>query len=174
MKRSALVAAGTAVGVTAVVSYHAATPSRGVGLASASTAASKSASSGSTTTGSGSTQSAGGASSATSAAQSSTTSGSTTRSSTPTTRSALGEAVSFQYGELQVKVTEHGGRITNVSIARFDIADTHSESIDQYAVPRLRAEVLSGQSAHIDGVSGASYTSQAYAQSVQSALDKLA
>jgi uncharacterized protein with FMN-binding domain len=71
-------------------------------------------------------------------------------------------------------VSEHAGRITNVSIARFDISDAHSESIDEYAVPRLRQEVISAQSAHIDGVSGASYTSQAYEQSVQSALDKLA
>ena len=43
----------------------------------------------------------------------------------------------------------------------------------EQAIPQLRQEVLSAQSAHIDGVSGASFTSQAYVQSLQSALDQL-
>jgi uncharacterized protein with FMN-binding domain len=162
MKRSALVAAGTAVGVTAVVSYHAATPSTGASLASAPAATT------------GSTATAKTATAKTTKAQTTSTSTTTTSSTDSGSRSAVGEAVSFQYGELQVKVSEHAGRITNVSIVRFDISDPHSESIDEYAVPRLRREVISAQSAHIDGVSGASYTSQAYEQSVQSALDKLA
>lgn len=182
MKRSVLVAAGTAVGVTAVVSYHAATPSTSASLAAST--------SGSTSSSAAKSRSAAKRASAdrsrsaaksASAAKSSTTSSSTTTTSSTSstasvsgTRSAVGEAVSFQYGELQVKVSEHAGRITNVSIARFDISDPHSESIDAYAVPRLRQEVISAQSAHIDGISGASYTSQAYEQSVQSALDKLA
>lgn len=172
MKRSVLVAAGTAVGVTAVVSYHATTPSTGASLAS-SGSASKTRSS---PTASGSGAAPHSVSAAKTATSSTTTTSSTrsTSSNRSATRSAVGEAVSFQYGELQVKVTEHAGRITNVSIARFDISDPHSESIDEYAVPRLRQEVISAQSAHIDGVSGASYTSQAYEQSVQSALDKLA
>jgi uncharacterized protein with FMN-binding domain len=86
----------------------------------------------------------------------------------------VGQAVSYPYGDLRVKVTEHHGRITDVSIVSFSVPEAQSQSIDQFAVPRLRTEVLSAQSAHIDGVSGASYTSQAYAQSVQSALDRLA
>lgn len=176
MKRSVLVAAGTAVGVTAVVSYHATSPSTGAGLVPSS-AASKTRSAPTASGSSGTSHSPAGATATTSSTTSSsatTTSSSSTASSSSGTRSAVGEAVSFQYGELQVKVTEHAGRITNVSIARFDISDPHSQSIDEYAVPRLRQEVISAQSAHIDGISGASYTSQAYGQSVQSALDKLA
>jgi uncharacterized protein with FMN-binding domain len=181
MKRSVLVAAGTAVGVTAVVSYHAASPSTGASLVPSS-AASKTRSDARASGSSGTSHAAAGATATTSSAttSSTTSSSATTTSSRSTasrssgTRSAVGEAVSFQYGELEVKVTEHAGRITNVSIARFDITDPHSESIDEYAVPRLRQEVISAQSAHIDGISGASYTSQAYEQSVQSALDKLA
>ena len=156
MKRSVLVAAGTAVGVTAVVSYHATSPSTGAGLAASASKATTT----STTT--------------TSTTSSSPTPESSTGSRSSGTRSAVGESASFQYGELQVKVSEQAGRITNVSIVGFSIADQHSESIDEYAVPRLRQEVISAQSAHIDGVSGASYTSRAYEQSVQSALDKLA
>jgi uncharacterized protein with FMN-binding domain len=177
MKRSILVTAGTAVGVTAVVSYHATTASTGASLA-ASASGSKTPSAGAASASGGASHRASGAAAKTGSTTSSSTT--TTRSTSSTsasgsgTRSAVGEAVSFQYGELQVKVSEHAGRITNVSIARFDISDPHSESIDEYAVPRLRQEVISAQSAHIDGVSGASYTSQAYEQSVQSALDKLA
>lgn len=176
MKRSVLVAAGTAVGVTAVVSYHAASPSTDASLVPSS-AASKTRSDAPASGSSGTSHAAAGATATTSSTTSSsatTTSSRSTASRSSGTRSAVGEAVSFQYGELEVKVTEHAGRITNVSIARFDITDPHSESIDEYAVPRLRQEVISAQSAHIDGISGASYTSQAYEQSVQSALDKLA
>jgi uncharacterized protein with FMN-binding domain len=74
---------------------------------------------------------------------------------------------------VQVKVTERAGKITKVSIASFEVNDPRSESIDEFAVPQLERQVVAAQSAHIDGVSGASYTSQAYEQSVQSALDKL-
>ena len=66
-----------------------------------------------------------------------------------------------------------GSRITDVSVAKLDVYDPRSESIDQYAIPELRSEALSAQSANIDGVSGASYTSAAYEQSLQSAIDKL-
>ena len=45
--------------------------------------------------------------------------------------------------------------------------------IDDAAIPQLRAQVLSADSANIDGVSGATFTSQAYAAAVQSALDQL-
>ena len=54
------------------------------------------------------------------------------------------------------------------------VNDPHSQSIDQVAIPELRQEAIAAQSAKIDGVSGASYTSAAYEQSLQSALDKLA
>jgi uncharacterized protein with FMN-binding domain len=46
-----------------------------------------------------------------------------------------------------------------------------SAEISQYASPRLHDEVLQAQSAQIDSLSGATYTSDSYAQSVQSALD---
>jgi uncharacterized protein with FMN-binding domain len=90
------------------------------------------------------------------------------------TRSATGQDVSFRYGDLEVKVTRVGTRITDVSVVRADVSDPHSQSIDQVAIPELRQEAISAQSARIDGVSGASYTSAAYEQSLQSALDKLA
>jgi uncharacterized protein with FMN-binding domain len=166
MKRSILVAAGTAAGVTAVVSYHAAAPSSEATLAASAAPA--------TTTAAATTTPSAAATTTTATTTSTTTTSRSTSSTASATRSAVGEAVGFQYGDLQVKVTERGGRITNVSIVSFQISDPRSESIDEYAVPQLREQVISAQSAHIDGVSGASYTSSAYEQSVQSALDKLA
>lgn len=104
--------------------------------------------------------------------KSSTTAVRTTASSGQT-RSATGEDVSFRYGDLQLKVTVSGKRVTDVSVVQANPNDPRSQSIDQDALPQLRDQALSAQSARIDGVSGASYTSQAYEQSLQSALDKL-
>jgi uncharacterized protein with FMN-binding domain len=72
-----------------------------------------------------------------------------------------------------VTVTDTGGRITDVAMSSLSETDTRSVMIDDSAIPLLRQQVLSVQSANIDGVSGATFTSQAYAQSVQSALDQL-
>jgi uncharacterized protein with FMN-binding domain len=74
---------------------------------------------------------------------------------------------------LSVKVTVRGGRITEVSTAKLQTAEQYSQTLAQQVIPLLRNEVLSAQSAHINGISGATYTSEAYAYSVQSALDVL-
>ncbi len=66
-----------------------------------------------------------------------------------------------------------GSRVTNIHLVQLNVTDSHSQEIDQQAVPELRQEAISAGSAKIDGVSGASYTSQAYEQSLQSAIDKL-
>ena len=58
-------------------------------------------------------------------------------------------------------------------MASLNETDPRSVHIDDEAIPQLRQQVLAAQSASIDGVSGATFTSQAYAQSVQSALDQL-
>lgn len=77
-----------------------------------------------------------------------------------------------QYGIVQVKVTVAGGKITNVSFAQLTAFDPRSQQINSYAAPILLRETLSAQSAQVDSVSGASYTSAGYVQSLQSALDK--
>jgi uncharacterized protein with FMN-binding domain len=90
-----------------------------------------------------------------------------------TVRSALGTQVQFGYGVLDVKVTVTGTRITDVSVPALQVIDPTSQQICDQVFPMLRSEVLSAQSATIDGVSGATYTSASYARSLQSALDKL-
>jgi uncharacterized protein with FMN-binding domain len=77
------------------------------------------------------------------------------------------------YGIVQVRVTVSAGRITNVTAVQLSAPDVHSQEINAQAEPLLRSEVTSAQSAQIDGVSGATYTSQGYEASLQSALDKL-
>jgi uncharacterized protein with FMN-binding domain len=171
MKRSPIVLAGTAVGLAGVFAYNTSASPAVVG-ASAGTTAAQSAS----TTASSATATATTASSTTPAASTSTSKSttSTAAKSASRTRSATGQDVSFRYGDLEVKVTKVGTRITDVSVVAGNANDPHSQSIDQVALPELRQEALSAQSAKIDGVSGASYTSAAYDQSLQSALDKLA
>jgi hypothetical protein len=88
-------------------------------------------------------------------------------------RSATGAVVPYGYGELSVTVTVHGGQITAVSVPLLRTAEPYSQQLAQQVIPMLRSEVLAARSAQIHGVSGATYTSQAYAQSIQSALDKL-
>jgi uncharacterized protein with FMN-binding domain len=77
-----------------------------------------------------------------------------------------------QFGDTQVKVTIAGGRITDVQAVQLPFDRPRSAEISQYASPRLHDEVLQAQTAQIDSLSGATYTSDAYAQSVQSALDQ--
>jgi len=75
---------------------------------------------------------------------------------------------------LSVSVTVSGKKITKVGIASLDDGGNfRSQSIDQQSIPILEQQVLQAQSANIQGVSGASYTSAGFAQSLQSALSKL-
>jgi hypothetical protein len=63
-------------------------------------------------------------------------------------------------------------RITDVSVPVIQTAQQSSRHLASQVIPTLRSEVLSGQTAGIDAVSGATYTSQAYATSLQAPLDK--
>ncbi|MDA8266935.1 MAG: FMN-binding protein [Actinomycetota bacterium] len=91
---------------------------------------------------------------------------------TPTTTKLTGKVEQFGYGQLAVTVTLTGTRITDVAVSSLQVIDPTSQYIEQQAVPYLKREVLQAQSANIQGVSGASYTAQAYALSLQSALAK--
>jgi uncharacterized protein with FMN-binding domain len=92
---------------------------------------------------------------------------------TATTQSALGATITTRYGPVQVKVTVTASRITDVTAVKLPSQDAHSRSIAAYAAPKLRQEAITAGSARIDVVSGATYTSDGYAQSLQSALESL-
>lgn len=87
-------------------------------------------------------------------------------------RTVTGDAIQTPYGVVQVKITLSGSKITNARFAQLTANDGRSAQINSQAAPILLQQTLSAQSGQIDGVSGASYTSQGYYQSLQSALDK--
>ncbi|MFE9097673.1 FMN-binding protein [Streptomyces sp. NPDC007264] len=103
---------------------------------------------------------------------SSTPSAPKTTSAAPTTRSVTGSTVQTKYGPVQVRITLTGGRITGATAVQSPSSPARSQEISSMAVPKLNQETLAAQSANIDSVSGASYTSQGYKQSLQSALDR--
>jgi len=89
------------------------------------------------------------------------------------TKSISGAVVQTPYGPIQVSVTFTDHTITAVKELRAPNDHRRSVEINNYAEPILAHEVMASQSSNIDTVSGATYTSEGYALSVQSAIDKL-
>ena len=87
------------------------------------------------------------------------------------TRTVTGTVANTTYGPMQVQVTLAGTKITKVTVLQQTDDGAESDQIDANAIPQLTSETLAAQSANIDAVSGASYTSSGYIQSLQSALD---
>ena len=85
-----------------------------------------------------------------------------------------GPVEQIPFGNVQVQVTVQGGKVVDVQALQLPTAHARSQQIGQYASPILRQEALQAQSAQINLVSGATYTSEAYAQSLQGALDQAA
>jgi len=86
-------------------------------------------------------------------------------------RAVTGRVASTVYGPVQVQVVLKGRKIVGVNILQRPDATELDIQIGQYALPRLIAETLTAQSARIDTVSGATYTSGGYINSLQNALD---
>ena len=87
------------------------------------------------------------------------------------TRTVTGEVAKTQYGPVQVRLTVSGGKITKAEAVQAPKGGL-SDQKTAMAVPKLNQEAVAAQSAQIDAVSGATYTSGGYKQSLQSALDK--
>jgi uncharacterized protein with FMN-binding domain len=85
-----------------------------------------------------------------------------------------GSTVQTRFGPVQVQVTIAGGKIAEITALQLPFDRQRSAEISQIVEPMLRSEALTAQSAQIDLISGATYTSDAYAQSLQSALDQAA
>lgn len=174
MRRAPIVITATVLGTAGVLLFK---PFDTASVASTSALGSSgAASSGSTGTGaSSSTGAAGGSSSGTSStpnATSTPSSGSSASGSSASSGSYTGAAETTRFGTTQVKVTLAGGKITEVQTVQLNQNDPRSYAISTTAAPMLRTEVLSKQSAAVDTISGATYTSLAYEASLQSALDK--
>jgi uncharacterized protein with FMN-binding domain len=87
------------------------------------------------------------------------------------TRTVTGDSVQTRWGPVQVRITLKSGRLTEVTAVVYPTENPRDQEINSFALPRLRSEALQAQSADIDTVSGATYTSDGYRQSLQSALD---
>ncbi|MEV8213599.1 FMN-binding protein [Leifsonia sp. NPDC077715] len=149
----------------------------GVGEQVAAAPAAASTTSGSTTsgsTGSGSSSDTGSSSTSSGddSSASSTPSPSASASTSTGTTTVTGDAVDTRYGPVQVKVTFSGTTITAVDTVQSPSGNGRDIEINDQALPILQQEALSSQSANIDTVSGATYTSEGYIQSLQSAIDK--
>jgi uncharacterized protein with FMN-binding domain len=162
MRRAVILIVATVAGLVGVLSFHT-RPTRLALGALPGAPATRSAPAASPTAGSSSTQSPG-----------ASPPPSPTTTNPAAVRSATGEAVNYNYGILSVAVTVSGRRITKVGIASLDDGGNfRSQSIDQQSIPILEQQAMQAQSANIQGVSGASYTSAGFDQSLQSALGKL-
>ncbi|MDX3381611.1 FMN-binding protein [Streptomyces niveiscabiei] len=82
-----------------------------------------------------------------------------------------GDAAQTQYGDVQVRITVAGGKVTKAEAVKAPTGGTSTQKTEQ-SVPKLNSEALAKQSADIDTVSGATYTSEGYKKSLQSALDQ--
>ena len=154
MKRVILAIVSTVASLVLVLSFKTHSPS------AAATPPAAVSSTGTSTGTSGSTS--GGASS----------SSSTTKQSTSTTKTYTGDAAMTRYGPVQVQVTVKNGAVTSVAATDYPMSDPRDAQINSYAIPQLNSEAASAGNANIDMVSGATYTSEGYLSSLQSALDK--
>jgi uncharacterized protein with FMN-binding domain len=87
-------------------------------------------------------------------------------------RTFTGAVDDTQYGPMQVQITVSGTKITKVTVLQQTDDGAMSQQVDAMAIPTLTSEALAAQSASIDAVSGASYTSAGYIKSLQSAIDE--
>jgi uncharacterized protein with FMN-binding domain len=183
MRRFAAVFVATVAGLVVLLSFKSApakaprpaalsgtTPEASSSAAASSAAPSSSASSGAASSSTASS------SAATSSAAPSSAAATAPSASSTTTKTVTGSAVTVReggrsFGVVQVRLTLTNGKITAATAVQQPEDDSHSAEISQFSIPVLSQEVLSAQSSSIDAVSGATYTSDAYAQSVQAALD---
>jgi uncharacterized protein with FMN-binding domain len=106
----------------------------------------------------------------------SSSSGSSSSSSKKSTSSSnktyTGDAAMTRYGPVQVQITVKSGAVTSVAATDYPMNDSRDAQINSYAIPQLNSEAASAGNANIDMISGATYTSEGYLSSLQSALNK--
>jgi uncharacterized protein with FMN-binding domain len=102
-------------------------------------------------------------------ARNQTTTTAATRTKTTTVN---GNEANTKWGPVQVQVTVTDGKITNVVALEYPDTNNRDVSINNRAIPALVSQTLKAQSADISGVSGATYTTEGFITSLQSALSK--
>jgi uncharacterized protein with FMN-binding domain len=98
--------------------------------------------------------------------------GSTTDVGGTSSGTVTGDAADTRFGPVQVRITVENGKLTAATAVEYPTENPRDQEINQYAIPTLNQEAVQAGNADIDMVSGATYTSDGYAESLQSALDK--
>jgi len=144
--------------------YH--TSTSGSATTAAETVISSSTSGGSTTGGAVATGSGGNGN------RNSGASGTGHSSNATSATTVTGSVVNTRYGPVQVAITTNGSAITDVSVLQYPDSNGQDAQINGYALPVLIQSTMAAQNANVDMVSGATFTSMGYRQSLQSALDQ--
>ena len=165
MRRVILAVAGTIAGLVALLSFKSHVPSAPVAATTGGaggTSSSSSSSASSSSSGGGQTEVVPGAFPQGSIAK-----------NLPAGETAVdGKVANTSYGPVQIQLIKRSGKIVKVAVLVQPTNTLHDVQIGEFAFPKLISETLAAQDAKIDAVSGASYTSAGYIQSLQSALDK--
>jgi uncharacterized protein with FMN-binding domain len=101
-----------------------------------------------------------------------TSTGAGAASGSSATKTITGDPADTRYGPVQVRITVTNGRLTAVDAVEYPTESQRDVQINSYAIPQLGQEALAAKSARIDVISGATYTSEGYMTSLQSALDQ--
>ena len=160
MRRVILAVTGTIAGLVALLSFKSHAPT--LAAAAGTTGGSSSSSSSSSLSSSSSSSSSVPGEFPTGSASGSLTTGQTT---------LTGNVADTVYGPVQVQLVVKDKKIVKVAILEQPTSTMHDIQIGEFAFPQLISETLTAQNAKIDAVSGASYTSEGYIASLQSALD---
>ena len=159
MRRVILAVTGTIAGLVALLSFRSHVPSAPV---AATTGGSGGSSSSSSASGSGQTEVVPGA----------FPQGSIARNLPPGETAVDGKVASTSYGPVQIQLIKKDTKIVKVAVLVQPTNTLHDVQIGEFAFPKLISETLAAQNGKIDAVSGATYTSAGYIQSLQSALDQ--
>jgi hypothetical protein len=163
MRRVILAVTGTIAGLVALLSFKSHVPSAPVTVTTGgSGGTSSSSSSSSSSSGGGQTEVVPGA----------FPQGSIAKNLPPGETSVDGKVASTAYGPVQIQLIKKNSKIVKVAVLRQPTNTLHDVQIGEFAFPKLISETLAAQNGKIDAVSGATYTSAGYIQSLQSALDK--
>lgn len=166
MRRAAFALFATIAGLVGLLSFKTSSAAPGAVPAAASTAGPG------TTSGGSSSIDPPTKSAAPSGAASTSRAASSSNSKGSASRTVTGRAVDTQYGPVQVRITVAKGKVTSVTAVNYPTQGPRDEQINSYAIPALNKEALAAGSAQIDMISGATYTSTGYIDSLQSALNK--
>ena len=161
MRRVILAVTGTIAGLVALLSFKSHVPSAPV-AATTGTGGTSTSSSSTSTSGGGQTEVVPGAFPQGSIAK-----------NLPAGETAVnGKVASTSYGPVQIQLIKRNGKIVKVAVLQQPTNTLNDVQIGKFAFPKLISETLAAQNGKIDAVSGATYTSAGYVQSLQSALDK--